>query len=531
MFAGLAWGQGTPDDGLTDSTEAIQRVLDTGRVHIAGDPLGAGAQVTALVADGKVTGFRVDAAGSRYCKVPEIRMEGGASGVAEIDAGCRLKGIRLGQGGDGYKAAPRVLVIPHPRCYKVTQLRLPRGAVVEGDGKSTCLIPGDPLKPVLFSEGEGGLHLRDFVVTGRGNADIGMQFNGSFTGDATLSTLQNVEVSGFREKNIELNQSYGFVLENVHSHSSGGWGLYLRDGYNNATQIISGEYSGNRTGGVYVGAHSTQFHFSSIAESNGLYGIYYRGPSHGLVIDDAYFEGNGRDGQGFDVRGEFNDYDWPTRGLTIRNSLFNSGARTEGAALLENTVDIDFSHNTGMPPMLGEAYRKNVVRIGKGAANLRFDGNTGLAVRSGAGSPINTEIPPDAVNLFRQPLPAVVRLPVGSGAANITTVQRQLAVAPGHMIGAGAWMKTDSGTATVWVEIANGSVVYTGTDLNQPHRQTIGPEWQWISIDIGTDVGSAAKTTRAAFRIYRNDDSFAKAVYIRSAIAWRDVAAVGGRPK
>ena len=527
VFVGCALGQ-TPDDGATDSTAAIQRALDTGHLRLAGDPLGTGARITAIIADGRVAEFRIDSPGARYCKPPAIRVSGNAGGVAQVDADCRLTAVRVVNAGSGYTTVPQVYVVPKPRCYGVTQLRVPAGALFEGDGSSTCMVAGDPSKPAIFSEGAYGFHLRDFALEGRGAADTGMQFNGGDTGDAALCTLENVTVSGFRQKNIELNKSYGFVFQNVNSSGSDGWGLYLRDGYNNATQIISGEYSGNKIGGVYVGAHSIQFRFSSIAESNGKYGIFYKGPAMGIQIDDAYFEANGDKGTGWDVYGEFVDYDFPTRGLSIRNTLFNSAA-SEGAALLQNTVDVDLSHNTGMPPIMGDPFSVNAIRIGKGTANLRLDGNTGLAIRNTAGTPIHTAAPPFTTDLFTQAWPLRLALPPASGAANMTTVTRSVRVSSGHMVGAGLWLRTDSGTATAWIEISDASAVYTGSVVNQPLRQSIGTDWEWIGTNVATDIQASLKATGVRLRVYRNDGSDTTAVYLRAPQAWRDIAGTPAR--
>lgn len=90
-------------------------------------------------------------------------------------------------------------------------------------------------------------------------------------------------------------------------------------------------------------------------------------------------------------------------------------------------------------------------------------------------------------------------------------------------------MKTDAGTATGWVEIADASASYTGTLLNQPHRQTIGPDWQWVSMNLATDVEPKLKTTNINFRLYRNDGSETKAIYFRAPIAWRDIAGTPAR--
>ena len=532
LFAALAlasagFGQTVPDDGITDFTEAFQRSLDAGHLHIPGDRLGAGARATAIIANGSVASIRIDDGGQRYCVPPYIRLDGNARATAKVDANCRLTELQLAMGGSGYTAPPQIVITPLPRCYKVTQLRIPRGAVIDGDGFSSCLMPGDATKPVLFSEGAQGFQLRNFSVEGRNLADIGMQFNGGVAGDGAMSTVETVEISGFRQKNIELNRTFGFIFSNVHSTESGGWGLYLRDGYNNATQVISGNYYGNKIGGVYIGSRSILFHFSSIAEGNGEYGLLYRGPSHGIVIDNAYLEGNGSQGKGWDLRGQYNDYDEPVRGLTVRNTLFNSDG--EGGALLENTIDIELSHNTGMPPLLGFPFRANTLIIGKGSGMVRMDGNTGLAVRNTAGSPINTDVPPGTASLFTSLLPPRVTLPVASGAANITTISRQVAVPSGHLVGAGVWMKTDAGTATAWVDIADTSATYTGTTLNQPHRQTIGPDWQWVSMNMATDASANSKTTDISFRLYRDDDSPTRVVYLREPVAWRDIAGTPAR--
>lgn len=532
LFAALALasagvGQTVPDDGITDFTDAFQRLLDTGHLHIPGDPLGAGARATAIIANGSVTSIRLDDGGQRYCRTPYVRLEGNAQATAHIDANCHVTELRLTSGGSGYTSPPRIAITPRPRCYKVTQLRLPQGAVIEGDGFSSCLMPGDPAKPVIFSEGVYGLHLRNFSVEGRNLADIGMQFNGGIPHDGAMSTLETIDISGFRLKNIELNQTFGFIFSNVHSFLSDGWGLYLRDGFNNATQVISGNYYGNKIGGVYIGSRSIQFHFSSIAEGNGQYGLLYRGPSHGIVIDNAYLEGNGGGDQGWDLRGEYHDYDEPVRGLTVRNTLFNSDGK--GGALLENTVDIELSHNTGMPPLLGFPFKSNTLVIGKGSGMVRLDGNTSLAIRNTAGTPVNTEVPPGTASLFTSLLPSRVTLPVASGAANITAISRKVAVPSGHLVGVGVWMKTDAGTATAWIDIADASATYTGTTRNQPHRQTIGPDWQWVSMNMATDVSAKSKTTDVSFRFYRDDDSTARVVYLREPIAWRDIAGTPAR--
>ena len=70
----LTYAQGVPDDGLTDSTEALQSALDTGHLHLAGDPLGAGAQITAIIADGaeKVVSVSLRGVIYRYAFTPNF---------------------------------------------------------------------------------------------------------------------------------------------------------------------------------------------------------------------------------------------------------------------------------------------------------------------------------------------------------------------------------------------------------------------------------------------------------------------------
>ena len=86
LLALPARSQGVPDDGLTDSTQALQNALDTGHLHLAGDPLGSGAQIAAIIANGAVANLRIDSPGTRYCVRPDLRIEGGATAIAEVDA-------------------------------------------------------------------------------------------------------------------------------------------------------------------------------------------------------------------------------------------------------------------------------------------------------------------------------------------------------------------------------------------------------------------------------------------------------------
>jgi hypothetical protein len=562
-----------PDDGATDATPGIQAAIATfkaGRVYLPGDVAGTGAAARAEVRSGAVTNIELTSGGDNYCKAPLIALTGngtGAKATARVDRDCHLTGISLDAAGAGYTETPYVQIIPQLRCYKVSQLHIFTGTMLEGDGQATCLIPDGTNKPVLFSEGAYEFRLRNFEVRGDGRTDIGMQFNGSANSsqsdgspasDGLLCTLDGITIRGFRTKNIELNRTYGFLFLNVHSYDSGGWGLYLRDGFNNATQIVGGEFSANGVGGLYVGNDSIQLYFSSIAEGNKKYAIYYHGHITGLHINDAYFEGNGTNRTGWDVYGDLLDYDQPAIGVSIRNTLFNS-LDAAYAVHIENTVDFEFSHNIGMPAFPGEPFTQNAVVLGKGVVNPVFNGNTRFDIRGESGHPIQPEPPAFSENLLLQSstlnrrswkyenagkrcaggasvcqdgtrfhqngLAWKVSLPIGSGAANMTTLSQTVpGTKGGHLIGGGAWMRTNAGSGTAWLEVADNSAVYTGTTLNQPLRQTIDSDWRWIHTTVAT--GAEGSETTLRFRFYANDGeagSDTEAIYIQAPQAWLDV--------
>jgi hypothetical protein len=582
-IAGCARGQtasvaafgALPDDGVTDATQGIQAAINAargGRVYLPKDVTGTGAEVIASIGNGAISGLTIANPGSGYCKPPEIAIVGAgkdkARATAQIDRNCRLTSVTIERPGSGYTSPPEVHVVSRPRCYKVSQIVLTSGTMLEGDGESSCIVPDGGNKPVIFSDGAFHFRIRNLALIGDGKTDIGMQFHGATTpyqfdgsngSDAALCTLDGVEVSGFRSKNIELDRTYGFVFLNVHSHSSGGWGLYLRDGYNNATQILGGEYSANGIGGVFIGNDSIELYFSAVAEGNAKYGIYYHGYLMGLQINDAYFEDNGHNRTGWDVYGDFFSYDKPAFGVSIRNSLFNSLDAAQ-AAYIQNTVDLEFSHNIGVPPLVGDPFEVNSVILGKGVVNPKIDGNTALAFTTLAGTPIHTTAANFAENVLLRSgqqtarawiyantgegcpghTPACkdgtrfqdngtawkVPLAAASGAANMTTITQKVSgVSAGHLIGAGAWMRTDSGTATAWPEISDDSATYTGSILNQPLRQPIDSNWRWISTNAATD--SAAHTAASVtFRVYANDGSPTRAIYVFAPQAWLDVAGV-----
>jgi hypothetical protein len=530
-----------PDDGKTDATPGIQAAIDAstgGRVRLPGDRGGTGAVVRANVAGGVITGFTVVRPGSGYCKAPRLEITPGpATALARVDAECHVIGVEARNPGADYNEPPRVTVVAEPRCYRVSQIQLHSGMVLEGDGHATCIVPDGSNQPVIASEGAYGFRIRDLVVRGDGKTDVGLRFRGG-PGDAALCTLDGIEVSGFRQSNIELDRSYGFVLLNVHSHSSGGWGLYLRDGYNNATQVISGEYSGNAIGGVFIGTDSIQFHFTSIAESNGKYGIYYHGHLRGLYINDAYFEANGKNGEGADVRGDFLNYDEPAMGVSIRNTLFNS-QNAQAAAWIENSVDVEFAHNTGVPHMIGEPFTANRVVFGRGVVNPKIDGNTALQFVT------TSEMPVNSVGRAWMPAgdawkrenaqgdcgqkggPLCVVLARASGAANISALSLPLTLrGSGHLVGAGAWVRTNLGDGTAWLEIFDENSAYTGSTTNQPLRQHIGTEWVWIA---NTAVALGSKPG-VRLRFYANDGSNTQRVYVRGAAAWTDAASARNAP-
>ena len=559
-----------PDDGATDATPGIQAAINRakgGRVYLPGDLAGTGVLANATLSGGSLTAIKITSPGSHYCKAPRIVFTGGgghdAAATARIDKDCRVAGISLTNPGAGYTQPPDVHIVPALRCYKVSQVTLSTGTMLEGDGEASCLIPDGSNKPLLYSDGAYKFRIRNIAVYGDGVTDVGLQFNGeesavqqdgSPASDALLCTLDAVTVTGFRSKNIELNRTYGFLFLNVHSSGSGGWGLYLRDGFNNATQIVGGEYSQNAVGGLYIGTDSIQLYFSSISEGNKKYAIYYRGHLTGLHINDAYFEGNGYNHTGYDVYGDFLDYDHPAIGVSIRNTLFNSLDAAQ-AVHIENTVDLEISHNIGMPPLLGDAFLENAVILGKGVVNPVFEGNTRLDVRGDAGAPVHTGPARYTENLllqanalngrawtwnnagrgcpppqhacqdgtrFRDEGPAwKIPLPPGSNAANMTMLtQTPRPATAGHLIGAGAWMRTAAGSATAWVEVFDAAEVYTGSALNQPLRQSIDTNWRWIAANVTTAARNGPASIR--FRLYGNDGEDAKAVYIFAPQGWLD---------
>jgi hypothetical protein len=565
-----------PDDGATNATQGIQAAINAAkgsRVYLPKDTPGSGAEAMVSIENGAITGLRVTNQGTHYCKPPEIIPNGangqGARLTGRVDAACHLVSIDIDQPGSGYTSPPAIFIVPRLRCYKVGQIILLTGTMLEGEGEASCIVPDGSNQPVISSQGAYRFRLRNFSLISDGKTDIGMQFNGGllpgerqFDGspasDALLSTIEAVSVSGFRTKNIELNRTYGFVLLNVHSHSSAGWGLYLRDGFNNASQIISGEYSGNGIGGVYIGTDTIQLYFSSIAEGNVKYGIYYRGHLTGLQINDAYFEANGRNRTGWDVYGDFLDYDHPAIGVSIRNTLFNS-LDAKCAAHIENTVDFDFSHNIGVPPLSGDPLLVNSVVLGKGVINPHIEGNTALPVTGGSGTPIHTAPANFAENIllhsaalnalawsykntgegcaaraavckdgtrFYENGPAwKIPLAASSGVANLTTVTQTWAKPyAGHLLGAGVWMRTDSDTANAWLEVSDRSAAYTGSLLNQPLRQTIDANWRWISTNATTDATSGGGAVSLSVRFYATDGSSSRAVYVYAPQAWLDIA-------
>jgi hypothetical protein len=562
-----------PDDGATDATPGIQAAINAfqaGRVYLPGDVAGTGAMARATLSGGTVVSVEVTNPGANYCKPPLIRIVGSgkdASAAARVDGGCHLVGITIASSGTGYSEPTVVQIVPQLRCYRVSQLHIFTGTMLEGDGQATCIIPDGSNKPVLFSEGAYKFRLRNFELRGDGRTDVGMQFSGAeglqsdgtAASDALLCTLDAITVAGFGRKNIELNKSYGFLLLNVHSIGSDGWGLYLRDGFNNATQIVGGEYSQNGVGGVFIGSGAIQLYFSSISEGNVKYAIYYHGHITGLQINDAYFEGNGRKRTGWDVYGDLLGYDQPAVGVSIRNSLFNS-LDAEYAVHVENTVDFEFSHNIGIPALQGDPFTQNAVVLGPGVVNPVFEGNTRVEVRGAAGVPIHTSAPVFSENLLRYStamnravwkygntgkgcvggasvcqdgsrfqqngIAWKIPLATGSGAANMTTVTQALqGKTAGSLIGAGAWMRTNAGSATAWVEVADQSAVYTGTTLNQPLRQSVDGNWRWIYTNVSTDAAGGAASIR--LRFYANDGEAGmdtRAVYVYAPQSWLDVA-------
>jgi len=562
-----------PDDGATDATPGIQAAIDTfkrGRVYLPGDIAGTGAKASAVLSQGGLLRVEVSAGGSHYCKAPQVVFIGGggqgAKAIASVDRNCSVRGVAVTDRGTGYTQPPEIRLVPQLRCYRVSQIHLYNFTMLEGDGEATCLIPDGSNQPVIFSQGAYKFRLRNLALYGDGKTDVGMQFNGDDTAPqldgapgieaALLCTLDAVSVSGFREKNIELNKTYGFLFLNVHSHTSGGWGLYLRDGFNNATQIVGGEYSQNGIGGVYIGNDSIQLYFSSISEGNKKYAIYYHGHITGLQITDAYFEGNGRNHTGWDIYGDFLDYDQPAIGVSIRNSLFNS-LDAEYAVHIENTVDLDFSHNIGMPPLAGDPFTQNALVLGRGVVNPTVEGNTRIDVRGTSGHPVHTgpaefaenvllrsgalndrawtlfntgkgcpghtSACQDGTRFHQNGLAWKVPLANGSGAANMTTVTQKLSESTaGRLLGGGVWMRTNAGTATAWLEVFDDRAVYTGTTLNQPLRQTIDTNWRWISTNVTTDAAGTNAGLR--FRIYANDSSEATAVYLYAPQGWVDAA-------
>ena len=99
----------------------------------------------------------------------------------------------------------------------------------------------------------------------------------------------------------------------------------------------------------------------------------------------------------------------------------------------------------------------------------------------------------------------------------------------GHLIGAGAWMRTAAGSATAWVEVFDAAEVYTGSALNQPLRQSIDTNWRWIAANVTTAASNGPASIR--FRFYGNDGEDAKAVYIFAPQGWLDSTGIPlGKP-
>ncbi|MES1257635.1 MAG: Gfo/Idh/MocA family oxidoreductase, partial [Acidobacteriota bacterium] len=78
-----------PDDGLTDSTAAIQAAINaakSGRVYLPGDIAGTGATARATLREGALAGLEITSPGSGYCKAPQIVLTGGNGSGAKATA-------------------------------------------------------------------------------------------------------------------------------------------------------------------------------------------------------------------------------------------------------------------------------------------------------------------------------------------------------------------------------------------------------------------------------------------------------------
>jgi hypothetical protein len=368
--------------------------------------------------------------------------------------------------------------------------------------------------------------------------------------------LENVTVQNFEFANLLLKHTYGTILANVQARGEGTaspqYDLRLEDGYNNATTILGGDFNSSTIAAVYIGSGTTGLHAQNpVIEANHRDGIVVRAPSYDLQLNNLYFEANGEgSSDGCDLSVPFSGgYDAPVVSLSVRSASFNS-ARC--AARIESTVNLDFAFNVGYPPKPGIGTTTNTVLLGRGISRPHIEGNRGLDFLASSRFPL-VEFPWSVVeNLFTESDSlnhtswvieegAISQNPVrfadgantwrldlmSSGPEHPSGIYQRIGVQAGHLVGVGAWMRTDNGSATV-VSKVSGTSNYNGSILNQPNRVLIADEWKWVW-DTITVPDTDGSPIIAGWAVYANTDSPSRAVYIYRPQAWRDI--VNGPPQ
>lgn len=417
--------------------------------------------------------------------------------------------------------------------------------VVTLSGATAGFITGEDVTQVTVS---------NFKIDCNNSAQIGFRYAGQQSGgslDATELDMRDMEIANCTVAAYSAYHSYGVVITNNWLHNSA-INFRLEDGYNNTYVVIGGTISqATGTRAVYLGTGTSVFTWNSVVCQSNSGGCIEVNPTSGnseMLFLNPYFENNCLTLGGYDFLVDFAGYQSPVKGMVLDVPHFNTGAGCTQPALIESVSDLQVNS----PQWAGGTSASKSIVIGRGVVRpVLNSGSIGYVNHAGGAiSPTNGRTLP--TNLLRCSVAMDTSVCTGpfawaasngsvsddgtlgpdggmtwkltySGASSASPGQMRIPsntlTWAGSLGGCGVWMRTDSGTAYAWANVA-GATNYNGSDANA-QRVILGTGWQWVWNSASTDSGDSSP---AACNFTSYPVSGATAVYFQYPQQWRDQA-------
>lgn len=411
-------------------------------------------------------------------------------------------------------------------CY-VAHLTLRNGQTLQGDGAisrgsagvgSQLCNDGTSNPMVTTAAAAQKVHVIGLTIDCGATATYGVYLDGG-GGNLTGSSVEQNDIQSCATAPVGLNNTYSARIIGNRLTGTNSYPYvidFVAGSVNGQAQIQGNVMDGAQTACIHItsgaGPVDTLHIVSNTIQSCAGDGIQVNGQIINATISDNHLENNGIKGSG----GPYYNLNFISQGVNVLsygirvfdNWFLNSGGVT-AAALLNSVSNIEFDHNTGT---LVPSNAANNIVIGGSVLDAKVYGNPSMTLMNGAGIAVRpSDAPPFFENLFRNSSLMTSTWSIGTGVLSqdgtlgpdgITKAWKITFVGGvnqfsngivitngGHVFGCYGWARTDTGTATLLLDIAAASNYNPLTDAIDSSWHQLG---HTASMPASDATGSAS---------------------------------------